>query len=70
MEWLVGADGKYVPLTALQSHALELRATIQDLSVAYVTMREAIHASRSLVSDSRRWRRMRQSGLRVVPTRG
>jgi hypothetical protein len=69
MEWLVGADGRCVPLTAEQALAIDLRATLEDLVDAFNGVHEAIRASRTAVADSRRRRRLRQSSLKLVPAR-
>jgi hypothetical protein len=66
MDWLVAPDGRYVRLTTTQALLVDTSATLQDLAAAVADLRDAIAASRSLVADSRRWRRTRQSGLRVV----
>jgi hypothetical protein len=66
MEWLVTAEGRYLRLTATQALLVDTSATCQDLALAVEELRDAILASRSLVADSRRWRRMRRSGLRAV----
>jgi hypothetical protein len=66
VEWLLGEDGKYVPLTTTESRLIDACASLEDLVEAFDGMRETILASRSLVSDSRRSRRMRQSRLKLV----
>jgi len=66
MEWLVTADGKCVRLTKTQALLLDTSACLEDLLLAADDLRNVISSSRSLVADSRRWRRMRQSGLRAV----
>jgi hypothetical protein len=66
MDWLVTADGRYVGLTTTQSLLVDTSATLEDLSLAMNHLRDAIAASRSLVADSQRWRRVRRSGLRAV----
>lgn len=65
MEWLL-RNGTYVPLTATQALMIDVRATIEDFVAALEGLDEAIETSRSLVSNSRRWRNRRQSGLRLV----
>jgi hypothetical protein len=67
MEWLVGADGRCVPLTTEQAIAIDVRATVEDLVDAASGLDQAIQASRAAVAESRRRRRLRQSGLRLVP---
>jgi hypothetical protein len=66
MDWLVADDGRYLPLTAVQSLLLDTSATLEDLELAICGLRDTLVASRSIVADSRRRRRIRQSGLRVV----
>ena len=66
MDWLVAVDGRYVPLTATQSLLLDTSATLEDLALAIGDLQDAIAASRSLVADSRRWRRMRRSRLKLA----
>jgi hypothetical protein len=66
MDWLVTAEGKYLQLTPAQSLLVDTSATLEDVALALGDLRDAIEASRSLVADSRRWRRMRQSHLRAV----
>jgi hypothetical protein len=66
MEWLVRPEGGYVRLTTAQALLIDSSATLEDVAVAVDDLRDAIAASRSLVGDSRRWRRMRSSGLRAV----
>jgi hypothetical protein len=66
MEWLIGADGRYVKLTAEQALQIDLRATVEDLVSALDGIREAIQASRAAIADSHRLRRRRQSSLRLV----
>lgn len=66
MEWLVTADGRYLQLTTTQALLVDTSATCEDVALAVEALSEVILASRSLVADSRRWRRMRQSGLRAV----
>jgi len=66
MEWLVTPDGRYVPLTTRQALIVDASATLEDVLLAFDDLRAVIAASRSLVADSRRWRRMRHSGLRAV----
>lgn len=66
MDFLVTDDGRYLALTDAQSLLLDASAILEDLSVAFDDLEDAIAVSRSLVADSRRWRRMRQSGLRAV----
>jgi hypothetical protein len=66
MEWLVTADGRYMRLTTTQALLVDTSATCEDLALAFEDLRDEIVASRSLVADSRRWRRMRRSGLRAV----
>src|SRR5690242_19339944 len=70
MEWLVTADGRCLRLTTTQALLVDLSATCEDLALAAEDLRDAIAASRTLVADSRRWRRMRQSGLRAVVAEG
>jgi hypothetical protein len=66
MDWLVTADGRYLRLTNTQSLLVDTSATLEDLALVVDDLRDVIAASRSLVADSRRWRRMRRSGLRAV----
>jgi len=66
MDWLVTADGKNLPLSRTQSLLLDTSATFEDLATVLGDLEEVIAASRSVVADSRRWRRMRHSGLRAV----
>jgi hypothetical protein len=66
MDWLVVDDGRNVPLTATQSLLLDTSATLEDLALVLGDLKDVIAASRSLVADSRRWRRMRRSELRLV----
>jgi hypothetical protein len=66
MEWLVTAEGRYLRLTITQGLLVDASAALDDLGLAADDLRDTIAASRSLVADSRRWRRMRQSGLRAV----
>ncbi len=66
MEWLVTGDGRYLRLTTTQALLVDTSATCEDLVLAVEGLRDAIVASQSLVADSRRWRRMRQSRLRAV----
>jgi hypothetical protein len=66
MEWLVRPEGGYLPLTTAQALRIDSSATLEDVTVAIDDLRNAIAASRSLVADSRGWRRMRNSGLRSV----
>ncbi len=66
MEWLVTGDGRYLRLTTTQSLLVDTSAAVEDIALAVHDLSQAIAKSRSLVADSRRWRRMRQSGLRAV----
>ncbi len=68
MEWLVTADGKCVRLTPTQAILVDTCASLEDLTLAADDLLDAIVASRALVADSRRRRRIRQSGLRAVVT--
>jgi hypothetical protein len=66
MDWLVTAEGSYLRLTRTQALVIDASATIEDLALVLDDLRDAIAASQSLVADSRRWRRLRRSGLRAV----
>jgi hypothetical protein len=66
MEWLLAPNGTYLPLTAMHATIIDLSATCEDLVDAYEELDDAIEQSRALVSDSRRRRKMRQSGLRLI----
>jgi hypothetical protein len=69
MEWLLAADGKYISLTATQALLIDTQATAEDVADAIADVNEAALLSGRLITDSRRRRRIRQSGLRVVPKR-
>ena len=66
MEWLLDADGKYVLLAPAQALKIDISATIEDVAAVLEDLDDTIRASQSLVSDSRRWRKVRHSGLRLV----
>jgi len=69
MDWLVAPNGTYVRLTPTQALLVDTSATIEDVALAAEDLADAIAASRALVADSRRSRRLRQTGLRAVVTR-
>jgi len=66
MDWLVTADGRNLPLSRTQSLLLDTSATFEDLATVVSDLQKVIATSQSVVADSRRWRRIRQSGLRAV----
>jgi hypothetical protein len=66
VEWLLDANGKYVLLAPAQAVAIDISATLEDVVAVLEDLDDTIRASQSLVSDSRRWRKIRHSGLRLV----
>jgi hypothetical protein len=67
MDWLVAADGTYVPLSATQTLQLDIRANIEDVAAAIEELTGVTRDSRQIVAESARLRHRRQSRLRLVP---
>jgi hypothetical protein len=65
-EWLVTADGRYIPLTGPLALLIDIKATIEDVAVVMAELDQVWQQSRDIVAASRRSRRLRCSGLRLV----